>query len=42
MVSNEVVALVGNSKNQYHVRNMFEGASIPNEGIVDLDWTPSR
>ena len=39
-VSNEVVTRASNSMNQSRIRNMVEGVSIPDEGIVDLEATP--
>ena len=42
IVSNEVASPTGKSTNQYCIRNMVMGFSIPNEGILDLDGTPSR
>ena len=42
IVANELATTVRKSKNQSRIRNMVEGASIPYEGIVDLDGIPSR
>ena len=40
--ANEVVTPASKSKKQYRQRNMVESVSIPVEGIVDLEATPSR
>ena len=42
IVSNEVVTRAGKSIIQSCIRNMVEGVSILDEGIVDLEGTPSR
>jgi len=42
IVTNEVVAPAGKSKKQSGKRTLVEGVSIPIEGIVELDETPSR
>ena len=42
IVVDEVSTPTSKSKNKYCIRNMVEGVSIPDEGIVDLDGTPSR
>ena len=40
IVANELATTIRKSKNQSCIRHMVEGASIPDEGIVDLDGIP--
>lgn len=42
IVANELVTPASKSSKQSRKRNMVESASIPVEGIVDLEGTPSN